>query len=202
MPDPDTPRAEVIDAARGRARDALSDKLADLWSTFLIRGLLAAAVGIAALFWPSGSIAVLLQIIGALLILDGVLTLFTMMRGGPAGSVGIGAMLIGLVLLIWPEGTARLTFILLGAWALVGAAGSLMTWWQMPETDPERSTARNAGLFALFVGLVLVFWPGTGVVALGWAIAFAAFAIAAVMLWLASRFKRAKDRLQPRDVTP
>ena len=56
-------------------------------------------------------------------------------------------------------------------------AGYLLTWWRAPSEDPERDSARNVGLFALAGGLVLLFWPGTGVVALGWALAILAFAM-------------------------
>ena len=44
-------------------------------------------------------------------------------------------------------------------------------------------------------GLVLLFWPGTGVVALGWALAILAFAVALVMFFLASRFRRVDQLL-------
>ncbi|WP_424833862.1 DUF308 domain-containing protein [Ruegeria sp.] len=63
---------------------------------------------------------------------------------------------------------------------------------------PRRT--RNSGLAALAIGLVLMFWPGSGLVALGWAIAFSALAIAVVMFFLAARFKRAGDRLGMRSV--
>ena len=202
MNQPETPRVEIVDDARSEVRVALSDKLASLWWTFVLRGLLAGGLGIAALFWPTGSIAFLLQLVGVLLILDGGLTLFGFGRTGTAGSIGIGAILIGLVLLLWPEGAARFTFFLLGAWALIIGAGSLRTWWQMPELDPERTTARNGGIVALIIGLALIFWPGSGLVALGWAIAVAALTIAILMLWLAARFKRANARLKMRVVNP
>ncbi|SDL85285.1 HdeD family acid-resistance protein [Aliiruegeria lutimaris] len=192
--------AEIVDPDQTDAREVLSDRLAGLWWTFVLRGILAGAIGIAALFWPTDSISLLLQLVGVLLLLDGALTLFGLGRKGAAGGVGVGTIVIGLVLLIWPEGTARITFVLLGTWALIIGIGSLITWWQMPEWDPERSTARGVGLLASLVGLVLIFWPGSGLVALGWAIAFAALAVAVVMFWLATRFKRANERLQMRVV--
>jgi uncharacterized membrane protein HdeD (DUF308 family) len=198
----DTPRSEIVDDARTQARSALSDKLASMWWTFVIRGILAGVLGFAALFWPTGSISVLLQLVGVLLVLDGGLTLFGFGRGGAVGGVGIGSALIGLVLLIWPEGAARFTFFLLGAWALITGIGSLMAWKQMSEQDPESLTARNVGIVALIIGLVLIFWPSSGLVALGWAIAFAALAISAVMFWLAARFKRANNRLEERVINP
>lgn len=202
MDQPKTPHAEIVDDDRLEAREALSTRLATVWWTFFLRGLLAAGVGLAALFWPSGSIALLLQLVGILLILDGGLTVFGWGRRGAAGGMGIGAIVIGLVLLIWPEGSARFAFALLGAFALLIGVGSLLTWRQLPDWDPERMTARNTGFAALFVGAALILWPSSGLVALGWAIAFGALAVSVMMFLLASRFKGAKERLKTKVVNP
>jgi uncharacterized membrane protein HdeD (DUF308 family) len=196
----ETPKVEIVDDDRLDAREAASGRLAGLWWAFFLRGILAAAVGIAALFWPMGSISLLLQLVGLLLVADGGLSLFGLGRRGAAGGVGIGAIIIGLVLIIWPEAAARFAFVLLGAFALITGVGSLLTWRQLPDWDPERLTTRNVGISALLIGLVLVFWPGSGLVAIGWAIAFASIAVSAIMFWLATRFKRANERIQIREV--
>ncbi|WP_170384824.1 HdeD family acid-resistance protein [Ruegeria atlantica] len=200
MPDPHPPREEILEDGNLDGRDALGDQLAGLWWTFLLRGILAGALGAAALFWPTGSITLLLRLVGLLLIVDGGLTLLGFGRRGLIGGVGVGALLIGLVLLIWPEGVARLTFFLLGAWALIIGVGSLLAWRQMSDQHPDASSVRNSGIIALVIGLVLIFWPGSGMVALGWAIAFGALAFSAVMFWLTARFKRAHDRVAMRVV--
>lgn len=198
----DPPHSEIVDDKRFEAREALSARLGSLWWTFFVRGLLAAGVGIAALFWPTGSISLLLQLVGLLLVLGGGLTLLGFGRSGSAAVVGFSTILIGLVLLIWPEGAARSAFFLLGALALIAGVGSLFTWRGMSELDPERSTARNGGIAALLIGLFLIFWPGSGLVALGWAIAFAAVAISGIMFWLAARFKGVNERLKVREINP
>ncbi len=200
MTDPQFPREEILDDDSLDSRDAVGDQLAGLWWTFLLRGLLAGALGIAALFWPTGSISLLLRLVGLLLVFDGGLTLLGFGRRGLIGGVGIGALLIGLVLLIWPEGVARLTFFLLGAWALIMGVGSMAAWRQMSDQHPDAASIRNSGIVALVIGLVLIFWPGSGMVALGWAIAFGALAFSAVMFWLTARFKRAHDRVAMRVV--
>ncbi|WP_170417927.1 HdeD family acid-resistance protein [Ruegeria atlantica] len=200
MTDPQNQQGEILDDGSLDPRDALGDQLTDLWWTFLLRGILAGVLGIAALFWPTGSISLLIRLVGVLLVLDGGLTLLGFGRRGIIGGFGLGALLIGLILLIWPEGVARLAFFLLGAWALIVGIGSLMAWRQLPDAHSDASTMRNSGIVALLIGIVLLFWPGSGMVALGWAIAFSALAFAAVMLWLAMRFKRAHDRVAMRVV--
>lgn len=201
MTDPSLRDIEIVDAETARAEETLRLRLSELWWTFVIRGVLAAAVGLAALFWPTDSIGLLLQLVGLLLVIDGGLTLFGFGRRGAAGIAGSGAVLIGLILLIWSDGLVRMAFFLLGAWALIIGVGSLITWMQMPKEAEQRSTVRNTAIASLAIGAVLVFWPGSGLVALGWAIAFAALTIAAVMFWLAANFRRAKTSLEPRDIT-
>jgi uncharacterized membrane protein HdeD (DUF308 family) len=202
MDQPETPHVEIVDNDCLDAREALSERLASVWWTFFLRGLLAAGVGLAALFWPTSSISLLLQLVGILLIADGGLTLFGIGRRGAVGGIGIGAIIIGSIILIWPEGTARFAFALLGAFALLIGIGSLLTWRQLPEWEPERIAARNAGFAGLLIGLFLIFWPGSGLVALGWAIAFGALAISIMVFLLASRFKGANERLKTKVINP
>mgnify|MGYP003565006953 CR=1 FL=1 len=176
---------------------AVSDRMSDLWWTFLIRGVVALLLGLAALIWPTASISLLLRLFGAILVLDAALTLFGVRRRDGQvqdGLPGILSGLIGLVLLVLPASSARLAFVLLGLWALVTGVGYLMTWWRSPAGDPEKETARTVGAMALLGGLVLVLWPATGLVALGWMLAILAFVIAGVMFFLASRFKRLNER--------
>jgi uncharacterized membrane protein HdeD (DUF308 family) len=45
------------------------------------------------------------------------------------------------------------------------------------------------------VGLVLLIWPGTGVVAISWIIALAALLFAALLIFVALRLKRLKKRV-------
>ena len=203
MSDPMPPREEIVDDEQIEMREALSDRLSGLWWTFVLRGGLAAIVGIAALFWPSGSISVLLQIIGVILLIDGVLTLFGG-RGGPeqrvTGGAGIFTGMIGLILILWPAGTVTVAFWLLGAWALVTGIAALMTSRGMSELDPDKGAVRTTGIVALIAGLILIIFPGLGLVALGWTIAIGAILVALAMFFMASRLKRANDRIKMRSV--
>jgi uncharacterized membrane protein HdeD (DUF308 family) len=184
-----------------KARATIGKKASELWWTFLVRGGIALLLGTAALFWPTSSISILLRLFGLFLVLDAALWIFGARRTSDdiaSSAPGLLSGLIGLALLLVPATSAQLVFVLMGVWALIAGAGYLLTWWRASSEDPSRDSSRNVGLFALAGGLVLLFWPGTGVVALGWALAILAFAVALVMFFLASRFRRIDLFLAPK----
>ena len=192
-------RKEVLD----KARSTVSGSMGDLWWTFLVRGILAAIVCIAALFWPTASVSILLQLVGLFLVIDGAVAFIGFRNRAGAGSgiaFAIGSIAVGVLLFFMPTASARIVFILIGLWALITGAAYLLQWRQTPDDIPddlaERGTTRSAGIVACAVGIVLLFWPGAGLVAVGWVIAIAAFVIAAVSLFLASRFRRVRDRME------
>ena len=55
-----------------RARDAAGEKLGQIWWAFMVRGILAAVLGLVALFWPTASIGLFLRVVGLFLLADGV----------------------------------------------------------------------------------------------------------------------------------
>lgn len=184
--DPD--RQAIVNEMHGATSDAISG----LWWTFMIKGVLAIILALFALFMPAGSIATLLRLAGIVLLIDGALTFFarrSRRMPGVDSSSGILSAVIGLILLIFPTGSARLVFVLLGIWAAAMGISYLINWWTLPQ-DPERDTLRNVGLIELVVGIVLIFWPGTGVVAMSWAIAIIAFIVGALSIAMATRLRR------------
>lgn len=80
MDKPQSLQAEIVNDDALDAREAFSERLASVLWIFSLRGLLAAGVGLVALFWPTGSISLLLKFDGVLLIVDVGLTLFGLGR--------------------------------------------------------------------------------------------------------------------------
>lgn len=199
MTDPDSTQEQQRQQALNNARGFLGESMSDLWWTFLVRGILGAMLGFAALFWPTASVAILLRIVGAFLVFDGAIALFGYRnrQGSTSENLpGIVSVIIGLVLLLLPGTSARVVFVLLGILALFRGCAYLYTWWHMPDGDFERTTLRNSAIVTLLLGLVLIIWPATGLVTIAWLLAIAAFVFAAVMLFLAFRVKRLRDRVQ------
>jgi len=65
----------------------------------------------------------------------------------------------------------------------------------MDAQNSERSAALALGAVISIGGLVLILSPGSGVVALAWAVAVVALVVAALLIWVALRLKRLADRL-------
>ena len=180
-----------------RARGAVGEKLGEIWWAFMLRGILAAVLGLVALFWPTASIGLFLRLVGLFLLADGVTALAVLLRGGDRGSGLIHTIIslgTGAALLFLPGTSARAAFTLLGVWALVTGLGYLWGARQMDAQDSGRAALTLGSVISLG-GLVLILWPGTGVVTLTWAVAAIALIVAALLIWVALRLKRVGDRL-------
>lgn len=180
------------------ARDRASEKLGDMWWAFMVRGVLAGVLGLAALIWPSASLAILLRLVGIFCLLDGVTGLIGAFRTSERGAHLLQAILglvVGALLLFWPEGSVRTLLVIFGIWALLTGVSQIVAARQQQAGGDERSAMTTIGWIAAAVGVILIVWPGTGVVTIAWLIGIVALILAALLIWLALRFKRLGERL-------
>ena len=170
-----------------------------VWWVFLLRGVLAAALGIFALIWPALTLQVLVLFVGAYLIADGVMGLIVAFRR----SAGTGALLqpvvslvIGLLLVVWPGESARTVFVVLGAAALFIGISYVATARRYAIDGMDRRLMTTVGVAAMVLGLILMIWPGAAVVTLSWIIAAAALLLAAALIFIAARLRQVQMRVQ------
>jgi uncharacterized membrane protein HdeD (DUF308 family) len=191
------PQGERVRVAAEKVRAGIDDKLGDLWWWFMIRGGLAIALGVFALFWPTLSLTILAIAVGIYLLADGALGLFGSLKSGERGGYlvqSIVSLVIGAVLLFWPGRSLRLLLIVFGIGALVMGVSQIMVARKLSTADPERGVIMTIGVIATIVGLVLVLWPGSGIVTISWLIAAASLIIGAALIYIASRLRRAERR--------
>ena len=185
-----------------RRQRPLTDRI---WWVFMLRGVLAAALGISALIWPTLTLEILVLFVGAYLIADGVMGLVVSVRrpgasGGllqPVVSAGVG-----LVLVFWPSQSARTLFMVLGAGALFIGISYLVSARRYGTGGMDRQLMTTVGIIAGVLGVILLIWPGAAVVTVSWIIAVAALLLAAVLIFVGVRFKQLKARVEaipPRD---
>jgi len=189
---------EKLQTAAAGAQARVSDKLGDVWWSLLVRGLLAVALGIAAIFWPKATLELLVRLVGLYVLFDGIVSLVGAFRARELGAYlvpGLISVAIGGILLFWPDVTGRLLLIIVGIWALFQGVTLAWAGWQTDADDPERSLAMTIGGVAAIAGVILVVWPGTGSVAISWVIGIAALLVGALLLYLASRVRQAAKRV-------
>jgi len=185
-------------AAAGAVQQRASDRLSHMWWAFLLRGLLAAMLGICALIWPTTSIAILARLVGLFFVVDGVTGLIATLRDSERGSSLAQAVIgfaIGLALLLWPGASARILLLAFGAWAVMTGVSMVVRARGVNVLENLRSAMTWTGIILALLGLVLLLWPGAGAVALAWVIGIGALLLAALLIFLALRFKRFRDRI-------
>ena len=198
MTDINERRGERVQAVAAGIRAGVSSKLGSIWWSFLLRGIFAIALGIFALFWPALSLSILVLAVGLYCVADGVAGLVGALRYPELRETLVQALVvlgIGAVLVFWPGPTLRTLLVLLGAAVLIAGIGQILTARRMPADDLERRAVLTIGIIAAIVGLVLVFWPGSGVVVISWVIGTAAILIGVLLIYLGSRFKRLGARV-------
>lgn len=172
--------------------------LGDLWWWFLARGVLALLLGLGLLVWPTWSVEVLAVVLGFFLLIDGVAGLVGTMRARQTAislTPALISLVVGGILLLWPGATLRMLLIVVGIWAVASGVGYLMSGRGTDNEGEGDGHLKVIGITVILVGLVLFFWPGSGIVTVAWVLAIAAFVIAAVLLFVAMRLKRLKDRV-------
>jgi uncharacterized membrane protein HdeD (DUF308 family) len=191
-------RRERVQTVATGARTKASDKLASIWWSFLLRGIAAIALGIFAIFWPDMSLRVLVFAVGLYCLADGAAGLVGWLRHPELRENVVQALIIlciGAVLVFWPAATLRTLLGLLGAAALVVGIGQILTARRLPPDEQERSAIMAIGVASVVIGLVLAFWPGSGVAVISWVIGIAVILIGALLIYLGTRFKRLGARI-------
>lgn len=190
---------ERLGAAAAGVRGGVSNRLGDLWWAFMLRGLLAAALGVCAFIWPSASITILTRLVGLFFLADGITAFIGLLRGSERGASLLGAVFslaIGVALLFWPGASGRTLLLAFGVWALVNGVSLIFSSRQAETADEVQGPMTTVGIILIILGVVLLVWPGAGVVTIAWVIGAAALLLAALLIFLALRFKRLKGRVE------
>src|SRR5208337_2518649 len=137
---------------------------------FMLRGVLAGMLGIFALFWPTASFTILARVVGLYCLADGLSGLI----GAPRADRGaylpqvVVSLVVGGVLLFWPGTSVRTLLMVFGAWALFTGVSQIVTARRANVDDADRRLMTGIGGTLAAIGLVLLIWPGSGVVAISW----------------------------------
>jgi uncharacterized membrane protein HdeD (DUF308 family) len=197
---PDVEEQERLGNAARRVGTAARERLSHVWWWFLVRGVLAVALGLFALFWPGLSLSTLVVVVGCYCLADGVTGLIAAFRSPNPGDrlpAAFVSLAIGALLVLWPAATLRLTVTLFGLLIAYLGCSQWLSARRLPADDPDRRLLSGIGIVAAFGGAVMIFWPASGVSAIAWVIGIAALLIGIALILLGLRFRRLGQRLGP-----
>jgi uncharacterized membrane protein HdeD (DUF308 family) len=170
---------------------------AQSWWVLALRGLVAILFGLAALFWPSLILGVLIVFFGLYALVDGILAIVAALRSSGQGMrrallliEGVIGILFGILALFWPGLTALTLVYFVAFWAILsGIARMAMAIMLRREIENEWSIALS-GVLSVILGIVLLFLPGAGLLAYTWLVGILALAVGIVLIYYAFRARK------------
>ena len=191
-------RKEPLGSLAAGMQSLVSAKLGDIWWAFMLRGVFAAVLGTFALIWPTPTLTILTRMIGLYCLADGLSGLVGALWASDRGNYllqAVVSLVVGGFLLFWPSTSVRTLLRVFGGWALFTGVSNILAARRANVEDTARGLMTTMGGAVAVVGLILLIWPGTGVVAISWIIALSALLLAALLIFLALRLKRLKKRV-------
>jgi uncharacterized membrane protein HdeD (DUF308 family) len=159
----------------------------DSW-LFIVRGIVAIAVGILAFVYPAPTLAALIVVFGFYAVFNGVLAIaagleafarpnWWLVAGGIAGIV------IGFYAFSQPNATAEALVVVVGIFAIVTGVAELAVAATVGSIFGNRFLFALSGVVALALGVLLIMAPGAGILSVLWLIGF--YAIFAGVMYIA-----------------
>jgi uncharacterized membrane protein HdeD (DUF308 family) len=191
-------RATVEEVVAQRRLASLGRKS---WLVVLTAAVGCVAVGVLLLAWPSATLTIVAILLGASLLVSGLLRLFDgftardQAGGMRAAYIAIGllAILAGLYCLRHRDVTIFLLALLVGAyWIVHGVADLAVAATSGPM--PGRGLRVVGGLFSLAAGIVVLFWPSISLVLLVTILGAWLLFYGVVLVMLAFRLRRELKR--------
>jgi uncharacterized membrane protein HdeD (DUF308 family) len=185
--------------------------LARNWWAIALRGAFAILFGIIAILMPGVTIASLVLLFAAYMLVDGVLAIVAGVRAarkherwGALILEGIVDLVAGAIAIVWPLATVLAFVYLLAAWAIVSGALLIGTTFRLRymRSVPSRWLMVFSGIVSVIWGVLLVVWPLTGALVLTWWLAAYALLFGGALLILAFRLRRRRNELFPPDAVP
>ncbi|WP_016931635.1 HdeD family acid-resistance protein [Rhodococcus sp. R1101] len=154
------------------SNDPFRSLLKQIWWVVLLRGILAVLFGVVALVWPGITVWALVVVFAAYAIIDGIVLVVQSIRDKPEGwgwwlAMGVVSVLAGLVALFWPGITALALLYIIAFYAILfgitGIVGGIR-FRKVPGSGWVWSVL--AGVLAVLFGIVLLIFPGEGILSL------------------------------------
>jgi uncharacterized membrane protein HdeD (DUF308 family) len=164
------------------------------WWPLLVRGIAAVLFGVLALIWPKITLLVLVIFFGAYAIVSGVFELFAGFRHGARSRAwlifsGIIGILAGIVAFVWPGITSLALLYVIAFWAVFTGVTEIVAGIHLRKVIDNEWMFIVSGILSVIFGVLLLVWPGAGMLSLVWLIGIFAVLYGIAMIALSIRVK-------------
>ena len=173
------------------------------WWAVLLRGICAVLFGLAAFAWPGITLAVLILFYGAYVLVEGIFAVVSSFGRTKDGKfpwsmflVGFVSIAVGVITFVWPGLTALALLYLIGAWAIVRGIFEIVAAIELRKQIEGEWFLIFAGIASVLFGVLMVLWPGAGVLALLWLIGIFAVIFGVIIIILAFKLRELKKRVE------
>src|SRR3954462_1280745 len=143
-------------------------QIARNWWMFAVLGVVCVATGIAAMVWPDITLPAIRIIFGVYLLIAAIIEIIDAMFGPPGGRaisaiLGIVALIAGVICIRRPGESLLAIVIVVGVYLIAEGVIRVVRAFDVHE---GRGWAIMLGLLDAIVGIVILAWPGIGLVTL------------------------------------
>ncbi len=172
-------------------------RMSSHWWLFLIRGLLALALGILFALFPGAAIFTLAILFGAYAFVDGIVAIAAAVRMNHADYnwiwlllEGVLGIIVGIITFAYPTITALWLIYLFGAWAVLSGIFAIASAFRIRQAIANEILMILLGVISVAAGIVIFFVPVIGLFALVWTISIYAILAGIFLIGLAFRLRR------------
>ena len=170
--------------------------MAGNWWLVVLRGVAAIIFGILAFAWPGITLLTLVLFWGAFALVDGVLAIIAAVKGGNPmprwwlAIVGLAGIIAGALTFLMPGLTALVLLTFIAVWAIVLGVMEIIGAIKLrKEIQGEWLLILNGAISVLF-GIVLLWRPTTGLIALVWIIGAYAIILGVIYVMFGLKMKK------------
>jgi len=191
---------------RGLVGAMVEHRLRRAWWATAFRGMLAILLGIVAMTWPALTLSVLLALLGAYLIMDGVFAIVAAFQATHDGRSwlpylleGLLSIVVGVLAFTRPATVAVFILLLIAFRSVITGFVTIATGiWLRRETKQSEWMMWLAGLVSVAFGLILLARPALGIATLIWVVGLYTIIFGIIEIVAAFRLKGAVGRLTHR----